>query len=44
MDVSQENISLSEIMVDLDELKLFGKWSYRDIVILDPSLKKYISH
>jgi len=43
MDVSQENISLSEIMVDLDELKLFGKWSYKDIVILDPSLKKYIS-
>jgi small subunit ribosomal protein S7 len=43
MDASQENISLSEIMVDLDELKLFGKWSYRDIVILDPSLKKYIS-
>jgi len=34
---------LSKIIVDLDSLKLFGKWSYRDVVVLDPSLKKYIS-
>lgn len=34
---------LSDIVADLDNLKLFGKWSYKDIVVLDPSLKKYIS-
>lgn len=44
MESSKElTMSLSEIIVGLDELKLFGKWSYRDVVILDPSLKKYIS-
>ncbi|MEM1683455.1 MAG: 30S ribosomal protein S7 [Ignisphaera sp.] len=30
-------------IVDLSSLKLFGKWSYIDIVVTDPSLKKYIS-
>ncbi|MEL9939813.1 MAG: 30S ribosomal protein S7 [Ignisphaera sp.] len=34
---------LSDIVADLDNLKLFGKWSYKDVVVLDPSLKKYIS-
>ncbi|MCS7111204.1 MAG: 30S ribosomal protein S7 [Ignisphaera sp.] len=44
MDAAQESaISLSEVMASLNELKLFGKWSYRDVVVLDPSLKKYIS-
>uniref|UniRef100_A0A7J3Z6F4 Small ribosomal subunit protein uS7 n=1 Tax=Ignisphaera aggregans TaxID=334771 RepID=A0A7J3Z6F4_9CREN len=36
-------MKLSSIVVDIDSLKLFGKWSYRDVVVLDPSLKKYIS-
>jgi SSU ribosomal protein S7P len=36
-------LKLSSIVVDIDSLKLFGKWSYRDVVVLDPSLKKYIS-
>ncbi len=43
MESIQETVPLSEIMVSLNELKLFGKWSYRDLVVLDPSLKKYIS-
>ncbi len=44
--VSQQTtmqLRLSDIIVDLDSIKLFGKWSYRDVVVLDPSLKKYIS-
>lgn len=43
MDSIQESVSLSEIMVGLNELKLFSKWSYKNVVVLDPSLKKYIS-
>jgi len=38
-----EDMGLSKIIVDLDNIKLFGKWSYRDVVVTDPSLKKYIS-
>jgi small subunit ribosomal protein S7 len=30
-------------IVDLDSIKLFNKWSYRDVIVQDPSLKKYIS-
>jgi len=39
----EPRLKLSNIVVDIDSLKLFGKWSYRDVVVLDPSLKKYIS-
>jgi small subunit ribosomal protein S7 len=39
----EPQLKLSNIVVDIDSLKLFGKWSYRDVVVLDPSLKKYIS-
>lgn len=35
--------ALTEVLVGLEELKLFGKWSYKGVVVLDPSLKKYIS-
>lgn len=43
-DLSGQTISdeLAAI-VNLDSVKLFGKWSFRDVVVLDPSLKKYIS-
>ncbi|MDK6028543.1 30S ribosomal protein S7 [Ignisphaera sp. 4213-co] len=41
--MSELQLRLSEIVADLDHIKLFGKWSYRDVVVLDPSLKKYIS-
>ncbi len=40
---AEPQLKLSSIVVDIDSLKLFGKWSYRDVVVLDPSLKKYIS-
>lgn len=39
----ESQLKLSSIVTDLDSIKLFGKWSYKDIVVLDPSLKKYIS-
>lgn len=32
-----------DAIAGFDNLKLFNKWSYRDIVVRDPSLKKYIS-
>lgn len=32
-----------ESIVSLDEIKLFGKWSYKGVIVRDPSLKKYIS-
>jgi len=34
---------LLDIIVSLDDIKLFGKWSYKGVVVRDPSLKKYIS-
>ena len=36
-------ISLLDTIASLDDIKLFGKWSYKGVVIRDPSLKKYIS-
>jgi small subunit ribosomal protein S7 len=30
-------------VADLDTIKLFNKWSYRDVIVQDPSLKKYVS-
>ena len=43
--VTQETTTISgiEAIVTLDEIKLFGKWPYRGVIIRDPSLKKYIS-
>uniref|UniRef100_A0A7C2Z993 Small ribosomal subunit protein uS7 n=1 Tax=Ignisphaera aggregans TaxID=334771 RepID=A0A7C2Z993_9CREN len=35
--------SIENTIIDIDSIKLFGKWSYRGIVVQDPSLKKYIS-
>ncbi len=35
--------STLDVIISLDSIKLFGKWSYRGIVVRDPSLKKYIS-
>ncbi len=35
--------SLLDIIVSLDDIKLFGKWSYKGVIVRDPSLKKYIS-
>ncbi|MEM0380909.1 MAG: 30S ribosomal protein S7 [Desulfurococcaceae archaeon] len=35
-------MSNESVIVKVSEIKLFGKWSYNDIVVLDPSLKKYI--
>ncbi len=35
--------STLDVIISLDDIKLFGKWSYRGIVVRDPSLKKYIS-
>ena len=32
-----------ESVVTLDEIKLFGKWNYKGVIVRDPSLKKYIS-
>jgi small subunit ribosomal protein S7 len=40
---AESQSKLSSMVVDIDTLKLFGKWSYRDVIVLDPSLKKYIS-
>ncbi len=31
------------IIVEINEVKLFNKWSYDGIVVRDPSLKRYIS-
>ena len=36
-------ISLLDTIASLDDIRLFGKWSYKGVVIRDPSLKKYIS-
>ncbi len=41
--MATEDISISKIITDLDNIKLFGKWSYKDVIVIDPSLKKYIS-
>lgn len=30
-------------VTDLNSILLFGKWSYTDVIVVDPSLKKYIS-
>lgn len=35
--------SLLDTIASLDDIRLFGKWSYKGVVIRDPSLKKYIS-
>ena len=35
--------SLLDTIVSLDDIRLFGKWSYKGVVVRDPSLKKYIS-
>lgn len=34
---------LLDVIVSLDDIKLFGKWSYKGVIVRDPSLKKYIS-
>ncbi len=34
---------MSAASVDPEEIKIFGKWKYDDIVIRDPGLKRYIS-
>lgn len=36
---SEESLPIT----DLDSIKLFGKWSFKNVVVSDPSLKKYIS-
>ncbi len=41
--MATEDRSITKIVADLDNIKLFGKWSYKDIIVIDPSLKKYIS-
>jgi len=39
-----EEITVSvEDFVSYEDIKIFGKWSFKGIVIRDPSLKKYIS-
>jgi len=39
-----EEIAVSvEDFVSYENIKIFGKWSFKGIVIRDPSLKKYIS-
>lgn len=40
-----ESGNQSQIVAGIDpvNIKLFGKWSFEDIVIRDPSLKRYIS-
>ena len=35
--------SEKSVVVKVKEIKLFGKWSYDNIIVRDPSLKKYIS-
>ncbi len=30
------------VIVKVEEIKLFGKWSYDDIIVRDPGLKRYI--
>ncbi len=35
--------SMLDVIVSLDDIKLFGKWSYKGVIVRDPSLKKYIS-
>lgn len=39
-----EEITVSvEDFVSYEDIKIFGKWSFKGVVIRDPSLKKYIS-
>lgn len=36
-------MGLEEVSIRSVEVKLFGRWGYENIVVRDPSLKKYIS-
>jgi len=36
-------VSSEEVVVEPDEIKLFGKWSFEGVEVRDPSLKRYIS-
>ena len=36
-------MSSEEVVVEPDEIKLFGKWSFEGVEVRDPSLKRYIS-
>ncbi|MEZ0394670.1 MAG: 30S ribosomal protein S7 [Desulfurococcaceae archaeon] len=36
-------VGFVEALGSVDEVRLFGKWSYVGVVVRDPSLKKYIS-
>ncbi|MET1160708.1 MAG: 30S ribosomal protein S7 [Thermoprotei archaeon] len=35
-------MSEESVIVKVNEIKLFGKWSYNNIIVRDPSLKRYI--
>jgi len=35
-------VESGEFAISVEEVKLFGKWSYDNIVVRDPSLKRYI--
>jgi len=35
--------SQKSVVIKVREIKLFGKWSYDDIIVRDPGLKRYIS-
>jgi len=35
-------LSMENTLSNIEEIKLFGKWSYNNIVVRDPSLKRYI--
>ncbi|HDI02181.1 MAG TPA: 30S ribosomal protein S7, partial [Ignisphaera sp.] len=41
--MSTESSQILEALISIDQVKLFGKWSYKDVIVRDPSLKKYIS-
>ncbi len=36
------SVSEASVIIQVKEIKLFGKWSYDNIVVRDPSLKRYI--
>ena len=36
------DLSMENTLSNIEEIKLFGKWSYNNIVVRDPSLKRYI--
>jgi len=38
-----KSVAQESIIVEINEVKLFNKWSYDGIVVRDPSLKRYIS-